>query len=399
MAQQPSVLIVGGEASADEHGARLMAALREKRPDVAMFGIGGPAMRGEGLDAIAPAEAISVAGLTEVLLALPRIWGILARLTRAAAERRPAVAVLIDLPDFNLRLAKRLKKLGVPVIYYIGPQVWAWRPQRAAQLKDLVAQMLVVLPFEQAFLQERGVRVRFVGHPLIDTLPQSPNRSHARANLGLPPTQGPVVALLPGSRAKEVSRHLPIMLRAVQLLKRRFPDIHPLIPVAPTIARDGVETAVRRAGVYATIIDGQAQEALIAADVAVVCSGTSTLLAALLSRPMVVVYRVSWLSYQILKRLVKVAHIALVNLLAGRTLVPELIQSAFTAENVEKELVNLLADPVARVHLTQQFGAVKKQLGGPGVATRVAEVVAGYLPETAPPAVDGEPPKTGKLWG
>jgi lipid-A-disaccharide synthase len=403
MGSAPSVLIVAGEASADLHGARVMAALRERRPDLEIFGIGGCAMREQGLDAIATAENISVAGLTEVIFALPRIFRIMRRLTAAAAQRRPSVAILLDLPDFNLRVAKRMKKLGIPVVYYISPQVWAWRPSRVKAIKDLVSQMLVVLPFEQAFYQERGVRSRFVGHPLVEELPQTTNRAATRLELGMDPSQGPIVALLPGSRQQEVNRHLALMLAAVQRLKRSFPDVHAIIPVASTIPRQLIDTIVRKFSVSATVLEGKATEALVAADVAVVCSGTATLQAALLARPMVVVYRVSFLTYHILKRLVKVAQIALVNLIAGHVLVPELIQSAFTAANVEAELTKLLGDPVARVRLTQDFAQVKRLLGGPGAANRVADVVLGYIADLQ--QNPGEPPigerrsPTGQLWG
>lgn len=395
-------MFVAGEASADLHGARVVAALKQRRPDLEVFGIGGSGLRDQGLEAIARAEDISVAGLTEVLFAIPRIWRIMRLLVAAARERRPAAAVLIDLPDFNLRLAKRLKKLGIPVIYYISPQVWAWRQSRVAQIRELVSQMLVVLPFEQAFYQQHGVRSRFVGHPLIEELPTATNRAASRVELQLPTTQGPVIALLPGSRVKEVTRHLALMLAAVERLRRRFPDVHAIIPVASTIPRKLIDNIVKGFSLHATILDGKATEALVAADAAVVCSGTATLQAALLGRPMVVVYRVSFLTYHIVKRLVKVAHVALVNLIAGHTLVPELLQAAFTPQNVETELDKILSDAVARVRLTQELGQIRRQLGGPGAAGRVADVVVDYLPASEPPlpspaAGRRTPPE--KLWG
>ncbi|OGQ84107.1 MAG: lipid-A-disaccharide synthase [Deltaproteobacteria bacterium RIFOXYA12_FULL_58_15] len=393
-----SILIVAGEASADAHGARVLAAIRQRRPDVEIFGIGGKAMREEGLDTIATAEDISVAGLTEVIFALPRLWGIMRRLMGAARERKPRVAILLDLPDFNLRVAKKLKKLDIPVVYYISPQIWAWRQGRVNTIRDLVAQMLVVLPFEQTFYQEHGVRVRFVGHPLVEQLPKNPDRKEARIDLGLPPTQGPIVALLPGSRRQEVSRHLPLMLEGIHNLRRRFPEVHAIIPVASTISRKMVEAMVHRSGLLATVIDGHATEALVAADAAVVCSGTATLQAALLSRPMVVVYRVSWLSFLILKRMVKVAHIALVNLIAGQRLVPELIQATFTADNVEAELNTILSDPMFRLRLNQDFALVRRKLGGAGASQQVAEVALDYLPDAErSDIVDGDK-KAGQLW-
>ncbi len=375
-----SVLIVAGEASADMHGAQVLAALKARRPQVTVFGIGGAAMREHGLDLIAPAEHIAVAGLTEVLLSIPRIWSILRRLTQAARERRPSLAVLIDLPDFNLRLAKRLRKLGVPVVYYISPQVWAWRRGRVEQIRRLVAEMLVVLPFEATFYEEHNVPVRFVGHPLVDELPREPDTHAARQALGFP-AEDKVVALLPGSRRQEVLRHLPGMLEALTRVRRRFPEVRAVIPVASTIPRRLIEGLVARAGVTATVLDGRATEALVASDAAVVCSGTATLQAALLLRPMVVIYKVSWLTYQILKRIVHVAHIALVNLIAGKKLVPELVQSQLTPENLASELLVLLADPEVRARMHEGYTAIRERLGGPGAAERVADVVIGYLPK------------------
>lgn len=383
-----SVLIVAGEASADLHGAKVMRELRRARPDVQVFGVGGKHMRAEGLDCLTPAEDMAVAGLTEVLLALPRLLGIARRLMSAARARKPQVAVLIDHPDFNLRLAAKLRRLGIPVVYYISPQVWAWRQHRVHLIRRLVDRMLVILPFEQEFYEQHGVPALFVGHPFTEDLPEDPSASEARAALGLPAAEAPVVALLPGSRRKEVTRHLPVMLQAVRLLEQRFPGLVPLIPVASTIPRELIDAEVRRAGVTVRVVDGQATQVLSAADAAVVCSGTATLQTAMLLRPMVVVYKVSWLSYQILKRMVKVAHIAMVNLIAGRPLVPELIQGRFTAENVADEIGKLLADAAARADLRAELAAIRKRLGGTGASRKVAHVVAGYLPAPAQTAAN-----------
>ncbi len=355
-----------------------MRELKGLRPDVQCFGVGGKHMRDLGFDCVARAEDMAVAGLTEVLWALPRLLGIANSLTRAAAERRPDVAVLIDHPDFNLRLAKRLKALGIRVVYYISPQVWAWRQSRVEVIRERVDEMLVILPFEQEFYAKHGVRAQFVGHPFVEELPRDPDRAQARASLALA-AAGPLVALLPGSRRKEVSRHLPIMLEAMRVLRQTIPNARALIPVASTIDKSSVELAVQRAGVDAQVIDGHATEVLSAADAAVVCSGTATLQTALLKRPMVVVYRVSWLTYQILKRMIKVAHIAMVNLIAGRALVPELIQGAFTAENVARHISGLLADKHARESVEADLSRLRDQLGDGETAKRVAQVVVTYL--------------------
>lgn len=385
----PSILMVAGEASADQHGAKVLSKLRAVRSDVQVFGIGGESMREAGLTPIARAEDISVAGLTEVLFALPRIYRIMGQLTAAAAERRPAAAVLLDLPDFNLRLAARLRKLGIPVIYYISPQVWAWRPKRVEAIKRLVDKMLVILPFEEDFYRQHGVDAEFVGHPLVEDLPAPTAPNQARTASGLVPTSGPVVALLPGSRAKEVSRHLPLMLQGLAELRQSVPELRALLPVASTIERSQIDALVTASGESVTVLDGRASEALQAADVALVCSGTATLQTALLERPMVVVYRVSWLTFQILRRLVRVAHIALVNLIAGHKLVPELVQGEFTALNVAEELRRLLLDAEHHKKVKQQLHRMRDQLGSQGAADRVATVTASYLP--APSATDPSP--------
>ncbi len=381
MAQLKSVMIVAGEASADDHGAALLAALLRARPGIHCWGVGGRAMKELGFECVYDAQAISIAGLTEVLFAIPRIFMILRRLTHLVGSRRPDVVVLLDLPDFNLRLAKRLQHLQIPVVYYISPQVWAWRSGRVEQIRELVSQMLCILPFEQTFYQERGVRAQFVGHPLVEALPEHPDRKQARLSLGIGSEQQPVIALLPGSRPKEVSRHLSVMLEALKLTKRQFPDLLAVIPVASTIPRKSIEKYTRRAGIAVQVIDGQSTQALIACDAAVVCSGTSTLQTALLNRPMVVVYKTSWLTYRIVKRLVKVAYISLVNLIAEREVVPELVQSAMTPSAIDGELRAFLEDPVARIRLGQVFTSIRRKLGGAPTAERVAGIVLNYVPE------------------
>lgn len=374
-------MIVAGEASADQHGESLVQALRAQRPGIATWGAGGDSMARAGFEVVVPARKLAVAGLTEVVFALPRIAWQMRKLVREARRRRPAVIVLMDLPDFNLRLAKRLHPLQIPIVYYISPQLWAWRPKRVEQIKAWVTQMLCILPFEHAFYLKHGVRAQFVGHPLVEQLPPSPNRARARQTLGISGTEGPVIALLPGSREQEVKRHLPIMLRSVQLLKRRHPDLQSIIPVANTIRRQSVERLIRRHKVPAVVVDAQAVDALSASDVAVVCSGTATLQAALLSRPMVVVYRVSWLTYFLLKRMVKVPFISLVNLIAGRKVVPELVQGELTAARVDEEVRHTLEDPLLRVRLTQDYTEIRQALGRGGTAATVARVVLDYVPE------------------
>lgn len=377
----PRVLIVAGEASADHHGAALVRELKQLHPNVEVFGVGGKYMREQGVECIARAEDMAVAGITEVVRALPRLLGIAHDLARAAADRVPDVAVLIDHPDFNMRLARRLKGLGIRVVWYISPQVWAWRQSRVYTIRRLVDEMMVILPFEQEFYAKHGVSAHFVGHPFVEELPLNPDRLAARAALQVSESD-PIVALLPGSRSKEVTRHLPIMLQAMRLIRSSIPQARALIPVASTIDRSVIEGYVRDAGVDAQIIDGHATEVISASDAAVVCSGTATLQTALLKRPMVVVYQASWLTYQVLKRMIKVAHIAIVNLIAGRTLVPELIQDAFTPENVATHIRGLLQDAPARASLENELAALRAQLGPGDTAQRAAKIVATYLPKS-----------------
>ncbi len=373
------MMIVAGEASADLHGAHVVSEVNRRFPELTVFGAGGAAMRETVFEELVPAESMSLAGLTEVLMGLPRMFRIMRQLVAAARERRPAVAVLIDLPDFNLRLAKRPKKLDIPVVYYISPQLWAWRRGRVEQVRKYIDKMLVILPFEKPFYEEHAVEVEFVGHPLVEELEDAPNQEAARNQLGIAPNGSPVVAVLPGSRLKEVSRNLPTMLEGMHLVAKRIPDVRVLIPVASTVPVDLITTIVQSARVDVKIVEGQAVEVVRAADAAVVCSGTSTLQTALLARPMVVVYRVSWLTYAILRRLVKVAHIALVNLVAGRRLVPELIQDAFTPKRIEQELLPLLQNSELRHELDEAFHRLRDGLGTGSVSGRVVDALEEYI--------------------
>ncbi|MEO1481180.1 MAG: lipid-A-disaccharide synthase [Myxococcota bacterium] len=372
-----SLLIIGGEASADSHGARVMTKLRSLYPDLHIFGVGGSEMRAVGMEVIAPAEDMAVAGLTEVLWALPRIIRIRNRLLAAVDRLKPKAAVLIDHPDFNLRLARKLKARGVKVVYFISPQVWAWREKRVNTIRALVDRMLVILPFEEEFYAKHGVNAEFVGHPLVEELESAPAQEAARIDLGLPLSEGPIVALLPGSRRKEVTRHLPVMLESVRLLRERYPSLEAVLPIASTIPKSLIEPMIGTHKVR--IVDGQAIDVLSAADAAVVASGTASLQAALLAKPIVVVYRVSWLTYQILRRMIRVAHIAMINLIAGRALVPELIQNTFTPRNVYDAVVDLIDNRDKRKELVAELSAIRDRLGRGKGAERVAEVVAGYI--------------------
>jgi lipid-A-disaccharide synthase len=372
------VLIVAGEASADLHAARAFQALRKLRPGVTAFGVGGPRLRATGFEALAPAEDISVMGLAEVLWRLPRILSILRQLARAAKERRPSAALLVDLPDFNLRLAAKLKKLGIPVVYYVSPTIWAWRRGRTRKIARVVDRMLCILPFEPRCYEGTGVQARFVGHPFAER-PAPQTKEKYRSALGLPGGRT-TVALVPGSRPSELKRILPAMLEAAERIREVHPDAQFVVPVAPTLPRGAVEPylAAHR-DVEVRLVDGRTEEVVGASDAAIVKSGTATLESALMLRPMIVVYRLSWLSYLVGRLLVRIAHFALVNILAGKGVVPELLQRDASGERMAAEIERLLGDRTARDAQLAALEEVRRSLGEPGAPERVAEELAGVM--------------------
>jgi len=374
----PEFLIVAAEASADLHAARALEELHRIRPDVRAFGLGGPRLRAAGLEALYPAEDLSVMGIAEVLPKIPRILEILRGLREAAAERKPKVALLVDSPDFNLRLAKHLKAQGVRVVYYISPMIWAWRRGRAKKIARVVDRMLCILPFEERFYDGTGVSARFVGHPLADRPPPS-DPARYRADLGLDAGRL-TVALLPGSRHSELKRIFPPMLEAAERIRARHPEAQFVVPVAPTLRDEVVRPFLaRHATLNVKLVAGRADEAVGASDAALVKSGTSTLETALMRRPMVVVYRLAWLSYLVGRIFVRIAHFALVNILAGRQVVPELLQTEASPERMAFEIERLLSDPEARRQQLADLDEVRRSLGEAGAARRVAEEVVGAL--------------------
>ena len=375
------LLIVAVEASADLHGAAVLRELKTLRPGLRCFGAAGPLMRAEGCEALVRAEDLSVMGIAEVIPALPRIFRALGTLRRAAEARRPRAALLIDSPDFNLRLARRLRALGMRVVYFIGPSVWAWRTYRVKQIARDVARMLVILPFEAAFYARHGVQATYVGNPLADGIAQVVEGQVLKDSLGLDRAR-PVLALLPGSRRQEILRLWPPLLGAARLLLARRPDLQLVVPVAPTIDRATLPTG----GLAITFVAGRAPDVLRAADLAIVASGTATLEAALAQVPLVVVYRLSWLSWLIGRLLVRVKFVSLVNLLAGRLLVPELLQRACTSEAIAAQAGALLENGPARDAQLEGLQKLRGEIapaGAPNAARRAAQELLQVL-ESAP---------------
>ncbi|MHB8879670.1 MAG: lipid-A-disaccharide synthase [Myxococcaceae bacterium] len=368
------VMVVAGEASGDQHASELVAELQRARPELRFFGMGGEKLAARGVDLLYGAHEISVMGLTEVLPKLRRILQVMAGLERAAARRRPKVAILVDIPDFNLRLARRLKALGVKVAYYVSPMVWASRPWRTRAIRALVDRMLCILPFEEAFLRKAGVNALYVGSPVLEQMPEPAAPAEFRRRLGLDPAR-PTLALLPGSRLSEVRRILPAMVEAARTLSAERPGLQVVVPVASTIAHAEVTSRFEGSGVVPVLVDGRAPEAVGASDAAVVASGTAVLEAGLMGRPLVVVYRVSLLTYLVGRLLVSVAHIALVNLLAGRRLVPELLQGDMTPRNIAAEVRKVWGPGAARDEMLAGLAEVRATLGPPGAAARAAQEV------------------------
>ena len=372
----PRLLISCGEASGDLYGAELVRHLREQVPGLDAFGLGGDRLQAEGASLLAHVRDLAVVGLLEVVSHLRHLRAVFRRVLEEAERHRPDAAVLVDYPDFNLRLARALHRRGIPVIYYVSPQLWAWRRGRIHDIRASVARMLVIFPFEEALYRDAGVPVSFVGHPLVSLVHPPADPVTPRRELGLDPAR-PVVALLPGSRAKEVAHNLPPMAASVDALAAARPELQFVAAVAasldPTLIRRGLEDRP------VTIVHDRTHAALSAATAAIVASGTATVEAALLGAPMVVVYRLSPWTYRLGRRFVRVPYYAMVNLIGGRRVVPELIQGEFTADRVLGEIVPLLDDTETRRQMQRDLHEVREKLGAPGASARAAAVVAPYL--------------------
>ncbi len=366
---EPLIFLSAGEASGERYGALLIEEMKRTEPGAQFFGLCGERMAALGCEAVARSEDVAVMGITEVIAHMPRIYAAFRRLKRAIRERRPQVAVLIDFPDVNLRLAEALSRQGVPVIYFVSPQLWAWKKRRIERVRRFVSRMLVIFPFEEQFYDERGVEAEFVGHPLAELPLPEVSRAEFASRWGLDAGKR-WIGLLPGSRAREIGLNLPEMLSAARLLDDGRTEF--VLPLAATLReadRRGTRAMVDEAGMAATVrVVDDARGALHHARASMVASGTATVEAALMGNPFVVVYRVSRLTYAIAQRVVTVPHVAMVNLVAERRVVPELIQDAFTAEAVVAALRPLLADGVERERMIEELGAVRARLRGDGNA-------------------------------
>ena len=387
-AKLPRVLVSAGEPSGDLYGALLLHALKTRRGPFESFGLGGDAMAAEGTSLVAHVRDLAVVGLLEVVRHLPRLRRVFKDVLAEVDRDKPQLAVLIDYAGFHLRLARELKRRGIPIVYYVSPQVWAWRRGRVRTIRETVDRMLVLFPFEPAVYQAAGVPVTFVGHPLVDRLQPVADRPAARAALGFDPAR-PLVALLPGSRPQEVRYNLPPLLGAVAIVAARRPDVQLALAAAPSLDLAALRAAI--GGHPVRILEGRATSLLGAADLGLVASGTATVEAALVDTPIVVVYRLSPITYALGRRFVDVPHYAMVNLIAERRLVPEIIQRELTPERVAAEALRLLDDPEATRVIRAGLAQVRERLGGPGASVRAAEAVAAAWASVADKNVDRMP--------
>jgi lipid-A-disaccharide synthase len=377
------LLVVAGEASGDLHGARLVSELRRLEPDLGFFGLGGDELRAAGLESVAHSAEISVVGITEVLRILKRAREIFDLLLREVERRRPAAAVLIDFPDFNLRLAAELKKRGVPVVYYVSPQVWAWRRGRVKTIAQVVDRMLVLFPFEVEFYERFGVKVIHVGHPLVDEVPQLPS-AWDRGEGGEEEISGPFrLALLPGSRTSEVEALLPVMLDSVKRLAQDLPVEVRLIR-APTIPRELLEEEIELSGLPVRIISEDRFAAVANSHLALCASGTATLEVGLLGTPMVMLYRLGRWTYMLARLMVRLPFVSLVNLVLGKKVIPELLQSDATPRRIAAEAEQILLDDGERERMRAGLAELRARLGEGGASVRAAREVAALLREVSP---------------
>ncbi len=366
-------MIVAGEASGDLHGANLAKALQTLRPDIRLVGVGGQHMQAAGIELVQGLYRLDAIGVPAPAM----IWkGLVNIATLKRFFKREALdgVVFVDNPSMNLRLAKIATRLGHRVIYYIAPQIWAWGRRRIKVIKRVARRMIVILPFEEPLYRDAGVPCRFVGHPLLDSMASVYERARSRKQLGLP-LEGIILGVLPGSRHSEIQSLLPVMMEAVLRVKASFPTLHCVIGQAPTVPDEWVHKELRHVPFPVTVIPGQPNDVMAAADFLLVASGTATLQAALVGTPMVLAYRVSWPTHLLAKVILKVKHVGLVNLVAGREVVPELLQSDATAERLSEEALRFLNDRTQYEHMREAFRRIRGQLGTPGASLRAAEEV------------------------
>jgi lipid-A-disaccharide synthase len=378
MSSAKRIVIVAGEASGDAHAGRMIHALKREHPDIHVSGIGGQTLRDAGADVFTDFSELAVMGIVEVLKRYRTIKKIFNDLVRRLKQSPPDLLVLVDYPGFNLKLAQKAHQLGIPVLYYISPKVWAWRAGRVKDIKRYVDHIAVLFPFEQTLYENAGVPVTCVGHPLVDAVKTSLSKNDAKTALGLDPEHR-VLGLFPGSRKSEVEALLPIMLQAAEQIKHRHFDLQIICPLAPGLEKSFLTNILKTSALSVRVVEGPFYDITQSCDAIVAASGTVTLEIALLGVPHFIVYRVAPLSYKILKRLVKIPYVGLCNIVTGDNVIEELLQDEVTVQNLDTRLTRLLTDPAA----SQQAELVRHQvlaaLGPAGGAENAAHVIVKLL--------------------
>jgi lipid-A-disaccharide synthase len=375
----PKVMIVAGEASGDLHGASLVGEMLKMNPALNFYGIGGSRMKEAGVELLANAAEIAVVGLTEVISKLGNFFKIIKRLKNSLDELKPILVILIDFPDFNLNIvARAAKKRKIKIFYYISPQVWAWRKGRIDQIKKLVDKMAVILPFEVDTYAAKGFTVNYVGHPLLDMVKTNFSKSQARLHFGLFENKT-TIGLLPGSRTAEITKLLPEMMRAAQIISQKIPDTQYILPLADTLEEKAIASIISGSGVTVKIVSGRTYDVIACCDLAIVTSGTATLETGLLGIPMVIIYKVSLLSSLIGRMIISAQHIGLVNIIAEKTIVPELIQADANGRRIAAETLTILLNEPKRLEIIGELAAVRVRLGSPGAARRAAQIACDMI--------------------
>lgn len=375
-----SIMVSAGEASGDQHAANALRALRDQGVDFDAFGMGAGELEKVGATIHVDCRELAVIGLVEVLKNLPELYRRLFQLVRLIKRKKPHLVMLVDYPEFNLKLAWWVRKLNIPILFYISPQVWAWRSHRVHKIGQRIDHMAVIFPFEVPFYEQANIPVTYVGHPLIDSAKCDWTQQQARQELALSDINTPIVALIPGSRNSELQRNLPVMLQSAHLILATQPNVQFVLPCAPSLDRAEIEAVIEQNAVAdsplpLSLVNGQICPVLRTADASITASGTATLETALMGTPMAVVYRVNELTFAIMSRLIQIDNISLVNIVAGRRIVQEFIQREATADKIAAETLRLLNDDPYRVQMRDDLAEVKQKMGDGGASHQVARLL------------------------
>jgi lipid-A-disaccharide synthase len=372
------IMLVAGEVSGDLHGAHLIEAIQKIDPGIEFFGVGGDGLEKRGMRLLHHVHSLSVVGISEAFRKLRTALKTLRELKEVMERERPDLLILIDYPEFNLRLARFAHQKRIPVLYYISPQIWAWRPGRVKSIAERVRKMVVLFPFEVPLYQAAGVDVEWVGHPLLDIVKPSLPKEKAFKQFGIDPGKK-AIALLPGSRKEEVIRLLPPLLDATILLQREMPELQFIIPLAPGISEATLSPWMKNISIPIKVITGFAYDVMNLSELIIMASGTATLEAAILKKPTVILYKVSSLTYWVARALIRVKHIGLVNLVAGKEIARELLQENVNPKRIAEEALRLLKNPVLYEKTVEAMGEIRRNLGEPGAASRAARIVLSLL--------------------